>query len=137
MKIEKAILDQCDAIIVLWEVCEHTRPWNDAAQDFRQALDGATSTILIAKEGDAIVASVMTGFDGHRGWVYYLAVSPDHQRKGLGRTMMDAAEEWLKEQGAPKIQLMVRSDNEEALGFYKALGLDIQPVVTLGRRIDD
>ena len=75
----------------------------------------------------------MVGCDGHRGWVYYLAVAPERRRSGLGRTMMDAAEAWLRERGAPKIQLMVREDNEAALGFYEALGLERQKVVTLGR----
>ena len=79
---------------------------------------------------------VMTGFDGHRGWVYYLAVSPEHRRKGLGRALMVAAEAWLRERGAPKIQLMVREENE-ALGFYEALGLERQKVVTLGRFLGD
>jgi ribosomal protein S18 acetylase RimI-like enzyme len=66
----------------------------------------------------------MVGSDGHRGWVYYLAVAPARRRAGLGRTMMDAAEAWLRARGAPKIQLMVREDNEAALGFYEALGLE-------------
>jgi len=77
----------------------------------------------------------MVGFDGHRGWVYYLAVSPDHRRKGLGRALMAAAEAWLRARGAPKIQLMVREENE-AIAFYEALGLERQKVVTLGRFLD-
>jgi ribosomal protein S18 acetylase RimI-like enzyme len=75
----------------------------------------------------------MTGFDGHRGWVYYLAVAPDRRREGLGRQLMAAAEAWLRDRGAPKLQLMVRTGNAEALGFYEALGLERQAVVTLGR----
>jgi len=77
----------------------------------------------------------MTGYDGHRGWVYYLAVAPDRRRGGLGRALMAAAEAWLRARGAPKIQLMVRGDNAAALGFYEALGLERQAVVTLGRFI--
>ena len=79
----------------------------------------------------------MVGYDGHRGWVYYLAVDLAHRRAGLGRRMMAAAEAWLRERGAPKIQLMVREDNEAAIGFYEAIGLERQPVVTLGRRLDN
>jgi len=79
----------------------------------------------------------MVGFDGHRGWVYYLAVAPERRRAGLGRAMMDAAEAWLRERGAPKIQLMVRDDNSHAIGFYKSLGLEPQKVVTLGRFLKD
>ena len=78
----------------------------------------------------------MVGFDGHRGWVYYLGVDPECRRNGLGRMMMDAAEQWLRERNAPKIQLMVRDSNEQAIGFYETLGYEVQPVMTLGRHLD-
>ena len=77
----------------------------------------------------------MVGFDGHRGWVYYLAVDPGRRRRGLGRSLMAAAEDWLMVRGAPKLQLMVRSDNEAAVGFYQRLGLERQEVIVLGRRL--
>jgi ribosomal protein S18 acetylase RimI-like enzyme len=120
-------------LIALWEACGLTRPWNDPERDARLAIAGATSTILGVRDGDALIASVMVGFDGHRGWVYYLAVAPDRRREGLGRQLMAAAEAWLRDRGAPKLQLMVRTSNEAALGFYEALGLERQEVVTLGR----
>ncbi len=125
-----------EAIIALWQVCDLTRPWNDPVADFDQALATATSDILILREDDVLIASVMVGYDGHRGWVYYLAVHPEHRRKGLGRDMMEAAEIWLRERNAPKIQLMVRSDNTDVIAFYEAFGLERQDVVTLGRRLD-
>ncbi|WP_346775543.1 GNAT family acetyltransferase [Sphingomonas sp. G-3-2-10] len=128
-----ASVDDADAVIALWRACGLTRPWNDPASDYALAMATATSTVLVARDGNAIAASVMVGFDGHRGWVYYLAVAPERQREGLGRTMMTAAEGWLRERGVPKIQLMVREDNDAALGFYAALGLERQKVVTLGR----
>lgn len=121
------------AVIALWEACGLTRPWNDPALDFRRAVEGATSAILIQRDGETLTASVMVGCDGHRGWIYYLAVAPDRRREGFGRQLMDAAEAWLRDRGAPKLQLMVRASNEEALGFYEALGLERQDVVTLGR----
>jgi len=135
------------AVVALWEVCGLTRPWNDPRADFAQALAGPASTILIVRDeggekgggagqGD-LAGSVMVGFDGHRGWVYYLAVAPGRRRSGLGRVLMTAAEAWLRARGAPKIQLMVRTDNEAALGFYEALGLERQQVVTLGRFLKD
>ena len=131
------------AVIALWEACGLTRPWNDPRADFAQALAGPASTILIVRDkgcgagqGD-LAGSVMVGFDGHRGWVYYLAVAPARQRSGLGRVLMAAAEAWLRARGAPKIQLMVRANNEAALGFYEALGLERQEVVTLGRFLKD
>ena len=121
------------ALVALWEACGLTRPWNDPERDARLAIEGATSTILGLRDGEALIASVMIGFDGHRGWIYYLAVAPERRREGLGRALMDAAEAWLRARGAPKLQLMVRTTNEEALGFYEALGLERQEVVTLGR----
>jgi ribosomal protein S18 acetylase RimI-like enzyme len=121
------------ALVALWEACGLTRPWNDPQRDARLAIEAATSAILGLRDGEALIASVMTGFDGHRGWVYYLAVAPDQRRAGLGRRMMQAAEAWLRERGAPKLQLMVREGNQEALDFYRALGLEPQAVVTLGK----
>jgi ribosomal protein S18 acetylase RimI-like enzyme len=126
-------LGDVPALAALWEACGLTRPWNDPTSDARLAIEGATSAILGLRDGDALIASVMVGFDGHRGWVYYLAVAPDRRREGLGRQLMDAAEAWLRARGAPKLQLMVRSNNADALGFYEALGLERQEVVTLGR----
>lgn len=126
-------LDDIPALQALWEACGLTRPWNDPQRDARLAIEGATSAILGLRDGEALIASVMVGFDGHRGWVYYLAVAPDRRRQGLGRQLMAAAEAWLRDRGAPKLQLMVRTSNEAALGFYEALGLERQEVVTLGR----
>lgn len=121
------------ALVALWKACGLTRPWNDPERDARLAIEGQSSAILGLRDGDALIGSVMAGFDGHRGWVYYLAVAPERRREGLGRRLMDAAEAWLRERGAPKLQLMVRTSNAEALGFYEALGLERQEVATLGR----
>ena len=125
-----------EAAVALWQACGLTRPWNDPAGDFRSAVEGATSAILLLRDESGLAASAMVGFDGHRGWVYYLAVAPDRRREGLGGRMMAAAEAWLRDRGAPKIQLMVREDNHAALGFYESLGLERQKVVTLGRFLD-
>lgn len=135
MQISSASKSDMDSVIALWKACELTRPWNDPAADYQMALMTETSDILLARKEDALIASVMVGFDGHRGWVYYLAVAPEHRRDGLGRIMMAEAEKWLKDRAAPKIQLMVRDDNAQAIGFYKALGYETQPVVTIGKRI--
>lgn len=124
-------------MVALWRDCGLTRPWNDPDADFALALANDASVVLVAREGDGIAGSVMAGFDGHRGWVYYLAVAPGYRRGGQGRTLMAAAEAWLRERRAPKIQLMVRGGNAEALGFYEALGLERQDVVTLGRFLKD
>jgi ribosomal protein S18 acetylase RimI-like enzyme len=124
------------AVIALWEACNLTRPWNDPLADFALALKTPSSTIVVVLDGDIVTGTVMVGFDGHRGWVYYLAAHPDWQRRGIGRMLMAAAEDWLRDQGAPKIQLMVRSDNDVARGFDEALGYEIQSVTTYGKRLD-
>ncbi|MDP5279100.1 GNAT family acetyltransferase [Sphingomonas sp. DG1-23] len=135
--IEPAAPDDAAAVVALWRACGLTRPWNDPEADFVLAQGGTSSAVLVARGADGLAGSVMTGFDGHRGWVYYLAVSPDCRGAGLGRALMAAAEDWLRARGAPKLQLMVREDNAAALGFYEKLGLARQQVVTLGRFLKD
>ncbi|WP_213980406.1 GNAT family acetyltransferase [Sphingomonas sp. dw_22] len=131
--IEAATQADAAEIVALWRTCGLTRPWNDPEADFALALATGGSTVLVARGGDGIDGSVMVGFDGHRGWVYYLAVAPERQGAGRGRALMAAAEDWLRSRGCPKIQLMVRAGNAAALGFYEKLGLERQEVVTLGR----
>lgn len=123
------------ALVALWQAAGLTRPWNDPCADFDMALANSTSDVLLAMAGNVLAGSVMVGFDGHRGWVYYLATSPDRRGQGVGRQLMAAAEDWLKARDCPKIQLMVRCDNEAAREFYDALGYELQDVVTLGRRL--
>ncbi len=136
MRIVSCTEEDCAEVTTLWDRCGLTRPWNPPDGDFLLAVRGTTSTVLAGWLEERIIAAVMAGFDGHRGWVYYLAVDPEFQRRGLGRAMMTAAESWLGERGAPKLQLMVREGNTEALAFYSRLGLERQSVVTLGRRLD-
>lgn len=134
--IVEAVADDAPDAVAIWGLCGLTRPWNDPYADFELALASPSSTVLLARDGPFVCGSVMVGFDGHRGWVYYLAVAPARQRAGLGAMLMAAAEEWLRDRGAPKIQLMVREDNEAALAFYEGLGMERQKVVTLGRFFD-
>lgn len=124
------------AVVSLWERCALTRPWNDPASDIALARKGANSTILIGREDERIVASAMVGHDGHRGWVYYVAVDPDRRGHGLGRAIMDAAEDWLRAAGIAKLQLLVRRDNAKAGAFYKAIGYDEAPVTVVAKWID-
>lgn len=124
------------AAIDLWERAQLTRPWNPPADDFDRALAGQTSAVLGAVEDDVLVATVMIGHDGHRGWAYYLAVDPDRQREGLGRRMMTAAEDWLRGQGAVKMQVMVRHSNDATIAFYERLGYADGDVVVLARWLD-
>lgn len=135
-QIDTATPDDRDDVVALWSACGLTRPWNDPMADYARALDGATSTILVTRRGGTLIGSVMVGHDGHRGWVYYLAVAPGARRGGLGRRLMGAAAAWLGAAGSPKIQLMVRSDNAAAFGFYETLGLERQDVVVFGRFLE-
>jgi ribosomal protein S18 acetylase RimI-like enzyme len=121
----------------LWEEAGLTRPWNDPATDFNRALSGLTSTVLGAVDAGQLAATVMVGHDGHRGWVYYLAVKRANRGRGLGRRMMQEAQSWLRERGAVKVQLMVRDDNADALGFYQHLGYDDAHVTVLARWLVD
>ncbi len=122
--------------VALWQQTGLTRPWNDPTADLRLAMTGSASTVLAAIERDALLATAMVGHDGHRGWVYYLAVTPAQQGRGLGRRMVQACEEWVRARGVPKIQLMVRTDNAPVAAFYERLGYADAQVVVLGRRLD-
>lgn len=122
-----------ELVVALWHDCGLTRPWNDPNADYDRALSTHDAVILLSRDTSGVAGSVMVGWDGHRGWVYYLAVAEHRRRQGLGRALMAAAEDWLRARGCPKIQLMVRDTNVDALRFYEELGLTRQPVVTMGR----
>jgi len=123
-------------VIALWQRCGLTRPWNDPASDIALARRKANSTVLVGREGGAIVATAMVGHDGHRGWVYYVAVDPDCQKKGLGRAMMDGAEAWLRAAGLPKLQLLVRRENAQAGAFYRSIGYEEADTIVFAKWID-
>ena len=123
-------------VIALWRACHLTRPWNDPAADIALARKGSNATVLVGRDSRSIVATVLVGHDGHRGWVYYLAVDPDHRQKGYGRVMMDAAERWLRECGIEKLQLMVRPDNKSVKSFYQSLGYSEQERVIYAKWLD-
>lgn len=110
--------------VKLWEACGLTRPWNDPAADARRALAGPSSTIIAAFASDRLVGTAMTGWDGHRGWIYYLAVESDFRRWGIARKLIQECEDWLARYEAPKVQLMVRTENGEAARFWEALGYE-------------
>lgn len=125
-----------DAVIALWDEAGLTRPWNPPAADLQRALDTTTSTVLGAFVDGRLVGTVMVGHDGHRGWVYYLAVTTSERGTGLGRRLMQAAEAWLVEHGAVKLQLMVRQSNTAVVGFYDRLGYTDADVRVLAKRLD-
>jgi len=125
-----------EAVVALWQRCGLTRPWNDPGSDIAFARRGANATILLGRAANTIVASAMVGHDGHRGWVYYVAVDPDARGKDYGRAIMAAAEHWLRQQGITKAMLMVRPDNKQVQAFYDRLGYDVQERVIYAKWLD-
>ncbi len=123
------------AVVALWKECDLTRPWNDPHADIARKLTEQPELFLVGTVGDELVATAMVGFDGHRGWVYYLGVSPRHRRRSYGRLLMREAERLLAERGCPKVNLLVRSSNAEVIEFYRRLGYTQDDVVSLGRRL--
>lgn len=138
MVIEPLTTEHAESVVALWQEAGLTRPWNDPVADFRRAVQGPDSAVFggFAAPG-ALVATVMVGHDGHRGWMYYLAVAAGHRGRGLGSALVRDCEEWVRERDIPKIQLMVRRDNLDAVALYEYLGYEPSDVVVLGRRLCD
>ena len=129
--------DDIEEVVGLWHRVGTTRPWNDPGEDIAFAMRSPNSTLLVGRENGTIVASVMVGHDGHRGNVYYVAVDPDHERKGFGRAIMAAAESWLRGCGIWKMNLLVRAGNTAAVDFYEAIGFEEQPRIYMEKWLDD
>jgi ribosomal protein S18 acetylase RimI-like enzyme len=123
-------------VIALWQRCGSTREWNDPAGDIALARREANAAVLLGRDDGALVASVLVGHDGHRGWVYYVTVDPEHRFKGYGRAIMAAAEAWLRARGIEKLQLMVRGDNAKVHAFYRSLGYYDQDRVVFAKWLD-
>ena len=123
------------AVIGLWERAGLTRSWNDPAKDIARKMQVQAEWFLVGEREGEVMASAMVGYDGHRGWINYLAVDPEHQRGGFGRAMMAEAERLLREAGCPKINLQIRSDNREAMAFYERIGFGEDEVRSFGKRL--
>jgi len=124
-----------DAVVQLWRDCGLTRPWNDPYKDIARKLTVQPDLFLVGTSGYAVVACVMGGYDGHRGWINYLAVSPAYQRRGYATALMQAVERQLVAIGCPKINLLVRAGNTAVLGFYQKLAFRQDEVISLGKRL--
>jgi ribosomal protein S18 acetylase RimI-like enzyme len=137
MRLQIAPLSAADVpdLVALWREAGLTRPWNNPDDDARLALAGPSSAILGGWIEGRLAASVMVGWDGHRGAVYYLAVAEAHRGQGFGRRLMQAAEAWLAQFNAPKLNLMVRTDNAAAHGFYDQLAYEREAVAVRGKRL--
>ena len=122
-----------ERVINLWKTCNLIVPWNNPKMDIQRKLSENPKLIFVGLIEDRLIASCMAGFDGHRGWVYFVVVHPDVQQKGIASKIMEHAEKKLKEIGCPKIQLMVRDANLGVIEFYKKIGYKIDPVLTMGK----
>ena len=124
------------AVIDLWRSCGLLRPWNDPRRDIAFCRDSGHGEILLGETAGKLAAGVMVGHDGHRGWLYYLAVAPERRRQGFGRQLVGAAERWLTDRNAPKAELMIRCENAAALEFYRRVGYRRESRAVMGRRLD-
>ena len=123
------------SVIALWRACGLVRPQNDPQKDITRKLKVNPEWFLVAEVDRQIVGAVMAGYEGHRGWINYLAVEPARQRGGLGRALMTEAEQRLRAAGCPKINLQVRTDTVAAIAFYERIGFRRDQVVSLGKRL--
>lgn len=128
-------LADTQAVIDLWTLCDLIRPWNNPHKDIQRKLSTQADLFLVACHQETVIGSAMVGYDGHRGWVYYLAVHPKQQRQGVGQALMQKAEELLTARACPKIQLLVRKSNSAVVEFYEELGYEASDALVLGKRL--
>ena len=128
-------LRDTESVIALWQATGVTRSWNNPHLDIQRKLTVQPELFFVAVDGHDIIGTVMAGYDGHRGWLYYLASDPMRRGEGIGRALVTTAEDALLEMGCPKVQLMVRPDNADVLGFYDTLGYERFGTATTGKRL--
>lgn len=124
-----------DQVIALWDAAGLTRPWNDPRRDIDRARAVWPELLLVADDEGAVVGSVMAGYDGHRGWLYYLATDPRRRGEGIGRMLVAEAEARLIALGCPKVMLMVRTGNDAVFDFYASQGYSRESTAVTGKRL--
>ena len=124
-----------DAVVALWRERGLVRPWNDPVKDIQRKLRVQRDLFLVGTLDGRLVATVMAGYEGHRGWINYLAVAREYRKRGFGRRLMDAAEALLRAIGCPKINLQIRSSNAEVIAFYRSLGFSVDDSLSMGKRL--
>ena len=129
--------DDRAAVIALWQDCDLTRPWNPPERDIELCRRSGHGTLFVAEAAGRLAGTIMVGHDGHRGWVYYVAVDPAHRRDGLGRALMRHAEAFLAAQGVPKIMLLIRETNSAVAAFYQRLGYQIEPRLLMTKSLPE
>jgi ribosomal protein S18 acetylase RimI-like enzyme len=125
-----------DALVALWKMCELTVPWNNPHKDIARKLQVQPELFLVGILGNSLIATVMGGYDGHRGWINYLAVHPDFRENGYGQEIMNSVETKIREMGCPKINLQIRTGNDKIASFYQKLGFTNDHVVSMGKRLE-
>ena len=135
MRIRSFIPDDTERVVELWSECGLTRPWNDPHKDIARKLSVQPDLFLVGEEDGLVVATAMIGFDGHRGWVSYLAVDPAFRGRGHAAALMAEVERLLIELGCPKIMLMVRAENTGVIDLYEHLGYATEKTVLMGKRL--
>jgi ribosomal protein S18 acetylase RimI-like enzyme len=123
------------AVIDLWHRCKLVVPWNDPREDIQTKVAFQPELLFVGTVNGRVVTTVMAGYEGHRGWINYLAVDPDYQRQGIGSAMMLRAEHVLSSLGCPKINLQVRASNQAVIDFYEHLGFSKEERISLGKRL--
>jgi ribosomal protein S18 acetylase RimI-like enzyme len=124
-----------EALIALWKACDLLRDWNDPDRDVDRKVGHDPRGLLVLEVGPILLGAVMAGYDGHRGWINYLGVHPDHRRRGYGQRLVAAAESYLHQVGCPKVNLQIRRSNQEVIDFYERLGYNADDVVSMGKRL--
>jgi ribosomal protein S18 acetylase RimI-like enzyme len=136
MQIRPFQIEDEAAVLALWRECDLVRPWNDPHKDIQRKLAVRPDLFLVGLVAGRLVGCVMAGYEGHRGWLNYLAVAPEYRRQGLARALVDEAERLLRAAGCPKINLQVRTTNAGVIEFYRRLGYVLDDVASLGKRLE-
>ncbi|MDP7045504.1 MAG: GNAT family acetyltransferase [SAR324 cluster bacterium] len=125
------------SVVSLWQLCELTVPWNNPYKDIARKLKVQPELFLVGMLDSLLIATVMGGYDGHRGWINYLAVHPDFQGQGYAQQVMENVESELRKRGCPKINLQIRSGNARVMAFYQKLGFTDDKALSMGKRLEE
>jgi ribosomal protein S18 acetylase RimI-like enzyme len=136
MQIRRFAIGDAEAVLALWRECDLIQPWNDPHQEMTRKLEFQGELFLVGTIDGKIVATVMAGYEGHRGWLNYVGVAPKYRRLGLGRLIVSEAEKLLRSVGCPTIHLRIRATSPEAVKFYERLGYSVDNVVSMGKRFE-
>ncbi|HTW91978.1 MAG TPA: GNAT family acetyltransferase [bacterium] len=133
LDIRPFVIEDTDGVLEVWSLARMATPERNPRSEIQKKLRHSPESFFVGMLEDKVVSTVMVGYDGHRGWIYLLAVRPELQRKGIGRQMMEYAENWLREHGCVKVKLQIDESRGDVPGFYRKLGYEVQPLVSMGK----